>query len=168
MAEIPLSYSLCFVILHEICSQIPWVTGGGEMHFSKLKSFAVFVLPFWNRMIKQCFQWASLLQGPRPITIMLEHRQGGAVIGDSPMKLWWLHTLRKDHDQHYFRVGIFKIRLIHYHTWKKSFGLEKCVPLYTFKTVTNVSWIHYIDDVWSVCRCPELRGSTIALTVMWR
>ena len=52
----------------------------------------------------ESFQRASSLQGPCPLTIILEHTRGAVGIGQWLMKVYWLHTQRKDDGQHYFRT----------------------------------------------------------------
>ena len=40
-----------------------------------------------------------------PPLCMLEYIGGGVVIGETLMKVYWLHTQRKDGGQYYFMVG---------------------------------------------------------------
>ena len=71
-----------------------------------LSDFAVFAISFateiewWNNWCQilaflprnRKFFTVSSLPGPRPLAIMLEHIRGSVVIGDSPIKVYWLHT----------------------------------------------------------------------------
>ena len=68
-----------------------------------------------NQKIKQLVwnigifaQKLKVFNGPlhfKGLVIMLGHMARAVFIGESLIKLWWLHTQRKDDSQHYFTVG---------------------------------------------------------------
>ena len=68
----------------------------------------------------ESFQWVFSLQRPRPLTDIYTGLLGwyydiiyyiecahtrSVVIGESPMKVYWLHTQQKDDGQNYFMMG---------------------------------------------------------------